>query len=429
MHLNSVWPKRIVSFVVAALLLYFVGYQIYNANFSRQQTETALYRTVEEKLQVTGYAVRDEQYLTNTLGGVLEYDLPDGSKINKGGAVAHAYESVADADLLHEAEDLQAQLSDLQEISGMGDSITYSTENVESLLETQLLTLSQLSEEPGADLDDARRELLKLLNEKQLADGDVQDFSERIAALQDQLSSLSVQSNGESLGAISAPEAGYFSSKTDGYENAFSYEDVLEIYAEDLDKDIESQAVPDNVIGRVCSQFNWYFVFTVSQNDASKFKTDTSVTISFPFASNEEVSATVARVNQRPGEDKAVIILESAQMDSALINLRKETAEVTLATYSGIQVSQDAVHFETVQKQVTDANGNTVTQEKYVEGVYVTYGTELQFRQIVPLYSDGNYIYCDPDPDLDTLMTDESIQLYDEVVIEGDDLYDGKVIE
>ena len=109
----------------------------------------------------------------------------------------------------------------------MGDSITYSTENVESLLETQLLTLSQLSEEPGADLDDARRELLKLLNEKQLADGDVQDFSERIAALQDQLSSLSVQSNGESLGAISAPEAGYFSSKTDGYENAFSYEDVL----------------------------------------------------------------------------------------------------------------------------------------------------------------------------------------------------------
>ncbi|HCC02942.1 MAG TPA: secretion protein HlyD, partial [Ruminococcaceae bacterium] len=46
-----------------------------------------------------------------------------------------------------------------------------------------------------------------------------------------------------------------------------------------------------------------------------------------------------------------------------------------------------------------------------------------------PLYSDGTYIYCDPNPDASKLDTKEGIQLYDEVITEGKGLYDGKVIE
>lgn len=116
-------------------------------------------------------------------------------------------------------------------------------------------------------------------------------------------------------------------------------------------------------------------------------------------------------------------------MDSSLINIRKETAEITLQTYEGIQVSQSAVHFETVSREVQQKDGTKKTESKSVEGVFVTYGSEIQFKQIVPLYSDGTYVYCDPAPDKDTLMTDDTIKLYDEVVIEGKDLYDGKVIE
>lgn len=430
MHLNSVWPKRIVSLVAAFLLLFFVGYQIYRANFSRQKTETALYKTAEEKLQVMGYAVRDEQYLKNsTQGGVLEYDLPDGGRVNKGGVVAHAYESLADADALHQKEALTKELEALQNVAGRGDSVAVSAENVDSLLNDQLIRLLKLSSEPGADISDDRLALLTLLNEKQLAAGSVKDFSERSSALQAQISQLSNTGNGESLGDVTSPQAGFFSSHTDGYETVFSYDAVKELYADDLKKDIQPVKVDSDVVGRVCSKFNWYFVCTVGKDQAAMFKPETSVTIQFPFASAGTVQAKVVRVNQRSPDQDAAVILESATMDESLINIRKETAEITLHTYTGIQVSQSAVHFETVNHEVTAEDGSKKTEEKYVEGVFVAYGSEMQFKQIVPLYSDGNYVYCDPAPDPKSLATGETVKLYDEVVIEGKDLYDGKVIE
>lgn len=429
MHMNSVWPKRVASLVVAFLLLFFIGYQIYNANFTKQKTETALYKTAQEKLQVTGYAVRDEQYLTSDTGGVLEYTVPDGGKVNKDGVVAQAYQSVADASVLHKKEALEQELKALQDVSGQGEALSVSAENIDSLLNDQLVQLLQTSSQPGADISDDRLALLKLLNEKQLSSGAVQNFSKRISDLQSQISQLSTQGNGESLGTVKTPAAGYFSSKTDGYEKAFSYDEVKELYPEDLKKIGQPATVPSNVVGRICSKFNWYFVCTVDKDHASRFKPETNVTIQFPFASNQSVQAEVVRVNQRSADQDAVVILESSAMDGSLINIRKETAEITLQTYEGIQVSQSAVHFETVSREVQQKDGTKKTESKSVEGVFVTYGSEIQFKQIVPLYSDGTYVYCDPSPDLDTLMTDDTIKLYDEVVIEGKDLYDGKVIE
>ena len=66
---------------------------------------------------------------------------------------------------------------------------------------------------------------------------------------------------------------------------------------------------------------------------------------------------------------------------------------------------------------------------KEVNGVYVMLGSEIVFRLIVPLYSTSTYVICDPNPDEDELMTSETVQLYDEIVVEGTDLYDGKVVK
>ena len=47
--------------------------------------------------------------------------------------------------------------------------------------------------------------------------------------------------------------------------------------------------------------------------------------------------------------------------------------------------------------------------------------------------SSGSYVICkeltDIDPEWKELMTKSSIRLYDEVIIEGTDLYDGKVVK
>ena len=57
------------------------------------------------------------------------------------------------------------------------------------------------------------------------------------------------------------------------------------------------------------------------------------------------------------------------------------------------------------------------------------YGSEVQFKQISILYADDDYVICDTSPDEDELFNGETVSLYDKVILKGDDLYDGKVIE
>ena len=70
--------------------------------------------------------------------------------------------------------------------------------------------------------------------------------------------------------------------------------------------------------------------------------------------------------------------------------------------------------------------GKTYIVERFAEENYEEI-VEINFKQIVPLFSTEGYVICDTNPEED-LMTDETVSLYDEVVIEGTDLYDGKVI-
>lgn len=428
MNMNSLWLKRIVSGTIAALILIFVGYQVYHANFVRQKTETALYKTAEESITVNGYAIRQEQLVTNDNGGVLQYDIEDGGKVDKGGTVAHAYKSVEDAGVLQKKERLTQELTSLQELASQGSYADANADNMDSLLNDQLLNVIQDAKDGDADISDSRLKLLSLLNQKQLAGGQVKNFSARISALQQQISALNSSGNGEELGKVSASASGYFTSKADGYESVFSYTNVKELFPENLADSVKPTAVPKNVVGKVCSQFNWYYACVVNAADAAKLKPDTSVKITFPFASSASANATVVRINQKTKTSSAAVILECNVMDSALANIRHETAKITINTYQGIQISQKAVHFEKV-KQTVKQDGKEVEQVKTVEGVFVMYGIEMKFKQIVPLYSDGTYIYCDPNPDSSLLATSESVQLYDEVIIEGKGLSDGKIIE
>ena len=111
------------------------------------------------------------------------------------------------------------------------------------------------------------------------------------------------------------------------------------------------------------------------------------------------------------------------------LKVRDETIQININTYTGIRVSQQSVRFQTVSKEVTDENGNTTTVTKDVKGVYILYGNSIKFVEIVPLYSSNNYVICDSDPDTSELMTSETLTLYDEVVVGGKDLYDGKLVK
>ena len=55
---------------------------------------------------------------------------------------------------------------------------------------------------------------------------------------------------------------------------------------------------------------------------------------------------------------------------------------------------------------------------------------QLLFKQIVPVYTGEGFIICMQNPKESDLVTDEIgvLKAYDDVVVEGANLYDGKII-
>ena len=78
----------------------------------------------------------------------------------------------------------------------------------------------------------------------------------------------------------------------------------------------------------------------------------------------------------------------------------------------------------------TDGN---VTEhvEQNVKGVYIKSGSRVRFVQVFSDATIDGYAVCKlnlSSSEKEQLVTSRTIQLYDEVIVEGTDLYDGKML-
>ncbi len=432
--MNSPLIRRLAAFCVAFLLLFYIGYQVYNANYTSVKTEVAVYVQADdpgtaEVVQATGTAVRKESGIQQLTHGVVTYVVEDGGKVSKGGTVAELYATEQDAAAQQQIETLNLQIFQLQKLSSPGSTYAVDQDSLTKQISQKLIALLQTSASGEYDaLDEPREDLLYVLNERQIVTNKVSDFNDRINSLTQQRDALTA--NRQVLGTVTAPSAGTFISEVDGYESVFDYDSILTITPEQYQQKLETQVSPPaDAVGKICGEFKWYFVCVVSAQDALKFIEGNAVSLSFPFATSDSVTAVVRAVNQESIESQAAVVLECSTMNEELARLRTETCAVSVTEYSGIRVSQKAVHFAEVTRTVENEDGEETTETREVKGVYVMHGSEIVFRQIVPLYSTSTYVICDPNPDPEALMTSETVQLYDEIVVEGTDLYDGKVVK
>jgi len=428
--MNSSLLRRATSAVLAILLFIYLGYQVYNSNYKQIQTETASYTSEADTVQTTGTAIRKERVIQKQVNGVITYVIGDGSKVANGGKVANIYANAQNVEAQRQLENLDSEIAKLQKLTAPGDTYAASPDSIGKQINVKLTDLlGKINTGEYTDLSDSRDELLYLINERQIVTSQVKDFNLRIAALKSQRSALSV-SNSPATGSITAPTAGYFISKTDGYESVFDYSKVLTMTPAELkDKQKAQPIVQTDAVGKICEDFGWYLACVIPADQAVKFHEGDSVSIKFPFASTEIVPATVVAVNQSDKDSEAAVILESTSMTSSLATLRNETAQIQVENYTGIRVSPKSIHFEAVTNTTTDKNGKKTTVKKEVKGVYVMHGSEIQFRQIIPLLSTQSYVICKVNPSKEELMTSSTVKLFDEVIVEGTDLYDGKVIQ
>lgn len=431
--MNSPLIRKLTSALVALLLLIYVGYQIYNSQYSGIRMETAAYFTASESVQTSGIAVRKEVLVNYNGGGVVDYVIDTGDKVAKGGPVAQIYSNEQQAAAERNLKNTDTAIEKLQNLQLTGN--VYSA-NVDSINDRINQKLTGIIEKTIAgdisNISQNKEDILYLINEKQVVSGKVTDFSARIAALKTQRNTLAANA-GKAASSVNSPASGYFIEKTDGFESTIDFSKVLSITCKQITDMQNAKATsPAGAIGKICGDYDWYFACEVPAEKAAEFRQLISagdISINFPFISNETIPVTVAAVNQSSGDSKAAVILKCSYMDKTLASVRNETTQIITKKYTGIRVSSEAVHFSTVSKKVKGKDGKISVIKKEVEGVYALNGSKISFKQIFPKYSTENYVICDPNPSADEIITGSTVKLNDEVVVEGTDLYDGKVVK
>lgn len=405
----SAFTKRLITVLVSALLIVYVGYQVIAVLYDSVELETVVNRTVYELLDVEGIAIRNERVLTQQTGGYLYYTVKNGDRVSSNGTIAEVYPSETDAALYRQIAYIDSEVEALQTLQKQGTVSKTNLDAINSQIRRQQQSIVEtVMSGDLSDLRETRDTLLELLNRKQITVGKSVDFSARIAALTEERTALQGQFN-PSIGTVQSPVAGYFVAEVDGFETLLSYEKAAYLTVDDVRTIAETTpTVSDGAyVGKVVGDYEWYVACIVPIEKLSLISVGSEIDVKLPFVSGDTIPVTVEAINKSGNE--AAVILRCDYMSEELSSARCEQVQLLLTEYTGLYVPDKALHFN----------------ENHEAGVYVRVGNLLRFRRVEILYysENGNYSICAASDE------DGYLQLYDDMVVEGKELYDGKLVQ
>ncbi|WP_312642437.1 HlyD family efflux transporter periplasmic adaptor subunit [Hydrogenoanaerobacterium sp.] len=398
---------KILTVLMSLFLLLYVGYQGYRYYYSPIKTETVLSYTVQDTKRIKGLIVRDENIIDQSTPGVVAYYNDDGVKVTYGTPVAEVYANKEDVINKRLIKDLDEELKKRQSIQNPGNNYYLNSEAISKQINENLYAIIESNESHKlADISVQKSELITNLNKKQLATGVVSDFSNKINELQSEKSNLenSVSSRSE---IITATQVGYFSSYVDGMEQVLTLDTLESITVEQLQGYLGQKFEQDNAkIGKVISQRPWYFVVAVPKDEAVNIYEGVKLNIDFGISSFGDVPATVTSIRADEGEDEVIVVMSCDYMSPQLTRMRNPSAELNFQVYTGLKIPDQAVRFVDNRR-----------------GVYVNTGSEIRFKTIDVIYEGTGYVLSNID-----VLNKEQVQLFDDIVVEGTDMTDGKPV-
>lgn len=420
-----------LAVVLAAFLLAAAAYVCWQAAhilFPQNVYETALPITISDTIEADGVLLFDETCISGS--GNLGYLVSDGERVSAGTAVAELYTDANQAVLRQQLTQLTSQIDLLQR------SQNTAATQLDGLLKERSGALYDLLDALDtaqySDVDESADAYLLAQNKLWITTGDTAGFADQIALLAQQAQTVQAQLGNPTQ--IAAPTTGYFvRAASSGRLNAGAA-DILAQSPEQLKAYLDSDPeMPlDGCVGKLVAGFSWQYAGVCSAKQAEKLlgadgkPLRTAVEISFPGQSDAALRATVAEVTIDAEKDVARFVLQCNSINGDVLCLNHARVRISTSESTGLRVPAAAVHY--LKEDGTEAE----TQgENYIPGVYVKYGNIARFCKIDPvdadhpLISEDDYILVLPKG---TDGSVSQVRLYDEIIVSGQNLYDGKLL-
>ena len=398
--------KRVVTVVVSLFLIAYVSFQAYQVLYNPVKTETVYGYSVYDTVDTEGVAIRNETLIEGQADGYLSYTIENGSRVAKDGQIAQVYPSEADSRAQQALDDLNAEIDQLRQIQSQGAAGRSNLDVIDKQLSSAVGKLTaDVNSASIAEMSRWRAELLSLLNKRQITVGKVENFNDRIAALTERKTAMEASFT-KATAQITSPVAGYFVSSTDGAEKTLTTENIASLSTEAIRSALSADSQPvSGAVGRVVGDYVWYFACIVPAESAGSLRQGATPTLVLPFVTNEAIPATVVAAN-RDTEGNVAVVFQCTYMSSELSSIRREQVQIRLERYEGLRVPSSCI----------------IKNDKGEQGVYAVVGDAVAFRRVEILHSEPEFVICKE--------TDEAgyLKMYDDIVVEGKGLYDGKTV-
>lgn len=398
---------QITSVVLSIIVISYIVYNAFAYSYSPIDTQRLTEETtIEETIDFKGFALRDEKIIDTSASGTVIPLAHDGKRVANGDNIAVVCQNDDQAAAYTKLESLKQELERYKNINDPDGTQELSADKLNTKISDayddimDAVTTGAYDELPDALTAYADKCATKQI----LTEGSI-DLSAKLTSLENEIDALTAQNINYS--SVKAPKSGYYINTIDGYESALSYKDALSLTSQQIESALNAEpaAVSGNSLGKIVESYKWYIVGETESQNSSYFKNGAKITVNFPKEGVNHVTMLVEKADTQG--DKMTVVLSCSLMDETFANMRTEDMQIVTKSHTGYRVPSNVIRF--------DEDNNT--------GIYVLRGKIITFIPVEIIYTEDDFAIISS-----SSSNGKSVRLYDEVIIKGKDLEDGKVI-
>lgn len=398
---------QITSVVLSIIVISYIVYNAFAYSYSPIDTQRLTEETtIEETIDFKGFALRDEKIIDTSASGTVIPLAHDGKRVANGDDIAVVCQNDDQAAAYTKLESLKHELERYKNINDPDGTQELSADKLNTKISDayddimDAVTTGAYDELPDALTAYADKCATKQI----LTEGSI-DLSAKLTSLENEIATLTAQNINYS--SVKAPKSGYYINTIDGYESALSYKDALSLTSQQIESALNAEpaAVSGNSLGKIVESYKWYIVGETENQNSSYFKNGAKITVNFPKEGVNHVTMLVEKADTQG--DKMTVVLSCSLMDETFANMRTEDMQIVTKSHMGYRVPSNVIRF--------DEDNNT--------GIYVLRGKIITFIPVEIIYTEDDFAIISS-----SSSNGKSVRLYDEVIIKGKDLEDGKVI-
>ena len=377
-----------------------VSTAVYRAR-DRVREETAVTSEYEDMIEGQGLIIRSET--PYDISQNLYSYVDDSARVANHEKIAALYSDKSDRGLLDSLNLLDKQINqlDVQDTSiDKDDKVAVETE-----IKKDAQKLSQLIyEKDVSSMASIKSEMLSL--SKTDASSQKKELTQ-LSSLKAQRDKIANQIS-NSYTPVYSPKSGVFVPSTDGFESEITPNIIEALTPSSLKKYLEqTKKITKNVHQyKIDDDFTWYVAVSVSASEASDLKVGSTVNLRFPNLSMDTVECTIEKISE--AESGRVVVTCSSMGDvGGLYHVRQTAVQLIKNTYTGFIVDKSAIHID---------DGKT--------GVFIDSGGIAKFKEANILINEQDVAIIKQDS-----TNKDALTLYDSVIVEGKNMYDGKLLK